>query len=139
MVRKVVPDIVSGQDLLTLPGSATVRDAAKAMATRGVNCVLVVEGDRLAGIFTGTDVIRKIVAASCDPDTTLLQQAMTPDPETVGPGTGAVEALHRMQDGRYRHLPVVDNGRLVGVVSRRDFLGHEEDVLEQQEKLWEEM
>ncbi len=139
MVRKIVPDIVSGQDILTLAGDATVRDAAKGMAARGVNSVLITDGGRLTGIFTGTDLTRKVVATGLDPDRTALSDVMTPDPETVGPELNAIEALHRMQDGRYRHLPVVDGGRLVGILSRRDFMGYEIDELEHQEKLWEEM
>lgn len=139
MVRKIVPDIVSGQDLLALPGEASVREATKGMAARKVNAVLVVDGERLAGIFTGTDLIRKVVAESRDLDTTTLAQVMTADPQTLVPHDNALEALHRMHDGHFRHLPVVEGGKLVGIVSRRDFLGYEEDAVEHQEKLWEEM
>lgn len=137
MVRKIMPDIVSDQDIFELAGGATVRDAARGMAERHCQSVLVTEDGRLTGIFTGTDLIRKVVAADLDPNQTTLSDVMTPDPQTVSPGFNAVEALHRMQDGRFRHLPIVDNGKLVGVVSRRDFLGHEIDELEHQEQLWE--
>lgn len=137
MVRKIMPDIVSDQDIFELAGGATVRDAARGMAERNCQSVLVTEDGRLTGIFTGTDLIRKVVAADLDPNQTTLSDVMTPDPQTVSPGFNAIEALHRMQDGRFRHLPIVDNGKLVGVVSRRDFLGHEIDELEHQEQLWE--
>jgi CBS domain-containing protein len=139
MVRRIVPDIVAGQDVLAFPPTASVREAVKQMAVRKVNSVLVVEEQRLAGIFTGTDLIRKVVAASRDPDKTSLGEVMTPDPQTIEPRQTAIEALRLMHDGRFRHLPVVESGRLIGVVSRRDFLGHEEDTVERQEKLWEEM
>lgn len=139
MVRKIMPDIVSDQDILALAGSATVRDAAQGMAQRNCQSVLITEKGRLTGIFTGTDLIRKVVARGLDPDRTPLSDVMTPDPETVSPGFNAVEALHRMQNGRFRHLPVVEDGKLVGVVSRRDFLGHEIDELEHQERLWEQI
>lgn len=139
MVRKVVPDIVFGQDLLTLARGASVREAAQGMAARGVNSVLITEGERLTGIFTGTDLIRKVVAAGLDPDGTPLAEVMTPDPETITPNANAIEALHRMQDGRFRHLPVVEDGKIVAILSRRDFLGYEEDELEREDKLWEEM
>jgi CBS domain-containing protein len=137
MVRKIMPDIVSDQDLFALAGGASVRDAAQGMAERNCQSVLITDGGRLTGIFTGTDLIRKVVAVGLDPNQTTLSDVMTPDPQTVSPGFNAVEALHRMQNGRFRHLPIVDNGKLVGVVSRRDFLGHEIEELEHQEQLWE--
>ena len=139
MVRKIIPDIVSEQDIFELAGEATVRDAAKGMAERNINSVVITDAGRLTGIFTGTDLVKKVVAVGLDPDLTALSDVMTRDPETVSPDLNAVEALHRMQDGRFRHLPVVKNGELVGVVSRRDFLGHEVDELEHQEELWEKI
>ncbi len=126
-------------DVLDLAGDATVRDAAKGMAERDINSVLVTNAGRLTGIFTSTDLVKKVVAVGLDPDLTALSDVMTRDPETVSPGLNAIEALHRMQDGHFRHLPVVDNGELMGVVSRRDFLGYEVDELEHQEELWEKI
>ena len=139
MPRKIIPDIVSDQDILELTADASVRDATKGMTERSVNSVLITEAGGLKGIFTGTDLIRKVVAAGLDPDQTALSLVMTRDPQTVGPNDSAIEALHRMQDGRFRHLPIVEKGRLVGILSRRDFLGYEFDELERQEKLWEEL
>lgn len=137
MSRKIFPDIVSSQEIFELPGDATVREAAKGMAERSVNSVLVTDGGRLTGIVTGTDLICKVVALGRDPDTTPVCDVMTPDPQTVAPGTNAIEALHRMQDGHFRHLPVVEDGKIVAILSRRDFLGYEVDELEHQERLWE--
>ncbi len=139
MVRKIFPDIVSDQDIFELAGDASVHDAVVGMAERNVNSVLVINAGRLAGIFTGTDLIKKVVAVGLDPVQTALGDVMTRDPETVSPNVNAIEALHRMQDGHFRHLPVVDNGEVVGILSRRDFLGYEVDELEHQEKLWEKI
>ncbi|MDA1097693.1 MAG: CBS domain-containing protein [Proteobacteria bacterium] len=137
MVRKLIPDIVSEQDIFELPCDATVRDATQGMAERNVNSVLITKDSRLIGIFTGTDLVKKVVAAGLNPDLTVLSDVMTRDPETASPGFDAIEALHRMQDGQFRHLPVVEDGRLVGILSRRDFLGYEVKELEHQEHLWE--
>lgn len=137
MVRKLIPDILSGQDIFQLTADATVREAVQGMAARDVNSVAVTNDGRLAGIFTGTDLIKKVVAGGLDPDLTMLSDVMTPDPETASPGFNAIEALHRMQDGRFRHLPIVEDGRLLGILSRRDFLGYEIEELEHQEHLWE--
>jgi CBS domain-containing protein len=62
---------------------------------------------------------------------------MTPDPDTVSSDTTAIDALRLMQDGGYRHLPVVDSGRVLGVVSRRDFYGVEKLRLDDETALWE--
>lgn len=120
MQRKIVPDIVSGQSLSTLRPTASVRDAARLMAERQIGAVMVTEGDKLVGIFTERDLAKKVVAAEADPDKTTLAQVMTPDPDTIGPGGTCNEALRMMRDHKYRHLPVVGNGRLVGMVSVRD-------------------
>lgn len=139
MVRKIIPDIICDQDILELAGHRSVRDAVKGMAERNVNSVVISDAGRLAGIFTGTDLIQKVVAVGLDPDSTTLHEVMTEDPETVGPRENALAALHRMHDGRFRHLPVVEDGKLLGVVSRRDFLGYEVDEVERQDRLWEKM
>lgn len=139
MVRKIIPDIVSGQDLLQLTSDASVQEAAVGMAARGVNSVLITEAGQLKGIFTGTDLIRKVVAAGLDPANTAMRDVMTPNPETVGPNDNALHALRQMQTKGFRHLPIVDNGEVVGILSRRDFLGYEEDEIEHQEKLWQKI
>lgn len=139
MLRKLVPDVVHDQRLLELPPQATVREAAQRMARRKVRSTLVMEEGKLLGIFTGTDLISRVVAVGRDPNKTLLQKVMTKDPETIPAQESAIEALRRMQRGHFRHLPVVDNGKVVGILSRRDFYGFEVDEIEREEKLWEEM
>jgi CBS domain-containing protein len=139
MLRKLVPDVVHDQQLLELRPGATVREAAQSMTRRNVRSALVTENGALLGIFTGTDLIGRVVAAGLDPDTTPLQQVMTRELETIAAHENALEALRRMQFGHFRHLPVVRDGRLVGIVSRRDFYGFEIDEIERQEQLWEEM
>jgi CBS domain-containing protein len=137
MVRKVIPDVVHDQRLLKLPPQATVREAAQRMAQRDVRCVLVMEEDRLLGIFTGTDLIGRVVAIGLDPDKTLLHKVMTEHPETISAGQTAIEALRRMHGGHFRHLPVVENGAVVGILSRRDFSGYEREIFEERERLRE--
>jgi len=94
-----------------------------------------VEEGRLAGILTGRDVVRAI-AEGQDPGTPLAM-VMTPDPDTIAGECTAIEALRMMSDGGYRHLPIVDDGTIVGVVSRGDFKGLELDRLEEETCLWE--
>jgi len=139
MIRRVVPDVVSNQDLLTLPKTATVEQAAVCMAERHVRSVLVVDEDRLVGVFTGTDLIERVIAVGKGPQATVLSDVMSASPETIAPDRPAIEALRVMQAGGFRHLPVVHKTKLVGVLSRRDFIREEEDEIDLEEKLWEEM
>ncbi len=120
MQRRIVPDLVSNQTLASLPPSATVRDAARIMTERHIGAVLVAVDGRLQGIFTERDVLARVVAVGLDPDDTVLGGVMTPNPDTVAPNDTALEALRKMSERGYRHLPVIDNDRLVGIVSIRD-------------------
>ncbi len=139
MMRRVVPNVVSNQNLLTLPMTATVEQAAVHMAERRVRSVLVVDSDKLVGIFTGTDLIERVIAVGKGPQATLLADVMSTSPETIAPDRPAIEALRVMQAGGFRHLPVVHENKLVAVLSRRDFLREEENEIDLEEKLWEEM
>ena len=131
-------DIVRNQDPVTLPPSATVREACQSMRDRRVGAVLVTEGNRsLVGIFTGRDAVHRVLAEGKDPTCTILGEVMTREPDTIPSGKIAIQALRLMDDGRYRHLPIVDDGRVVGIVSRFDFSGMELDRLDEETGLWE--
>jgi CBS domain-containing protein len=139
-MRRLVPDVVTDrQQVLALPRATSVRAAAQAMRERHVGAVLVAADDRLEGIFTERDMVNRVVAEGRDPDQTTLADVMTADPDTASPNDTAIAALRRMQDGGYRHLPVVDRGRLIGIVSRRDFHGEEKARLDEESGLWEKI
>ena len=102
-------DIVRNQDPVTLPPSATVREACRYMRDRRVGAVVVTEGDhRLLGIFTGRDAVHRVLAEGRSAARTKLAEVMTPEPDTMPPSKTAIEALRLMEHGRYRHMPVVD-------------------------------
>ena len=131
-------DIVRNQDPVTLPPSAKVREACQYMRDRRVGAVLVTEGDqRLLGIFTGRDAVHRVLAEGKSAARTKLAEVMTHAPDTIPPGKTAIEALRLMENGRYRHVPIVDGGKVVGVVSRFDFSGIELDRLDEETGLWE--
>jgi CBS domain-containing protein len=131
-------DIVRDQDPLMLPPSATVKEACQKMRERGVGAVLVTDGDRrLVGIFTGRDAVHRVLAEGMNAARTRLADVMTPNPRTMPPGRTAIEALRLMEDGRHRHLPIVEGERVVGIVSRFDFKGIELDRLDEETGLWE--
>lgn len=121
MKKRIIPDVIAKpQELVLLSGETTVRDAVQVMATRRIGAVMIGEGQTLLGIFTERDLMTKVVAPGRDPNAVRLNEVMTGKPDTIRPDETAADALQRMQKGSYRHLPVVENGRLVGMVSVRD-------------------
>jgi len=136
-MRKMV-DMVRNQDPVTLPPEAMVKDACRRMRERRIGAVLIIEADRrLVSIFTGRDAVHRVLAEGKNAARTTLAEVMTRDPDTMPPGNTAIEALRLMEDGRFRHLPIVDDGKVVGIVSRFDFSGIELDRLDEETGLWE--
>jgi CBS domain-containing protein len=105
-----------------------VARAAALMTAKNVGAILVVEGERLVGIFTERDIVFRVVAHGLDPRTTRIAEVMTRDPQTVAPGRPFGYALALMHRGGFRHLPVVEDGRPVGIVSARSAM--DPDLLE---------
>ena len=138
MAYRQMSDIVRNQKPVTLPPQASVQEACTHMRARHVGAVLVTDReDRLLGIFTGRDACCRVLAECRNAATTSLGDVMTPNPTTMAPGKNAVDALRLMQDGGFRHVPVVDQGKVVGIVSRGDFKGTEIDRLDEETGLWE--
>ena len=131
-------EIVRNQKPLMLRPTTTVRHAGESMRDRRVGAVLVTDpAHRLVGIFTGRDAVARVLAAGRDPNTTTLADVMTPDPDTIAAGKTAIDALRQMQDGGYRHLPVVAEGKIVGILSKGDFRGDEQERLDEETGIWE--
>jgi CBS domain-containing protein len=133
-------DIIFNQHPLKLPRSATAKEACQKMREHRAGSVLVTD-DRghLVGIFTGRDVVCRVVATAKDAAETKLGDVMTAKPATMTPDKSAIEALRLMWDGGFRHIPVVKDGTILGVVSRGDFKGAERDRLDEERELWEHM
>jgi CBS domain-containing protein len=131
-------EIVRYQHPLTLPRSATVRHACERMRQRKVGAVLVTDQDgRLLGIFTARDAIGRVLADGRDPEKTAISEVMTANPRTVPPGHSAIDALRLMFNVGCRHIPIIENDRVVGIVSKSDFCGLELDRLDEETGLWE--
>jgi CBS domain-containing protein len=137
MPHRIIPDVISGQNVVYMGLKATARRAAKLMRKHNVGAVLVMKDDALQGIVTVNDMTYRVIAEGLDPEKTTLRQIMTPDPDAVGPKTTEIEALRMMHDGDYRHLPVVEDGHVLGLVSRRDFHGTQKARLDDETALWE--
>jgi CBS domain-containing protein len=124
MRMKIVPDVIGKQNLIMVKADTTVRDAAKLMATHKIGAVMVGDETNLIGIFTERDLAFKVVAGGRDPESVRLSEVMTKNPDTLRPEDTAHDALQRMSQRGYRHLPVVDDSnRVVGMVSIRDIYG----------------
>ena len=122
MSLRSLRSIVAGQPPAVAEKTLTVLEAAILMKEKGKGALLVVEGTRLTGIFTERDALFRVIAAGRDPATTLLADVMTPQPQTMHPDEPFVKALRLMHKRGFRHLPVVEHGRPLGVVSARDAL-----------------
>jgi CBS domain-containing protein len=107
------------QVVLTAEAGMTIAEAASLMAQRRVGSALVVDGERLVGIFTERDIVKAL-----SQDASATHQAighwMTRNPQTISSEATVEEALQRMLDGGFRHLPVVDDDRMAGMISMRD-------------------
>ncbi len=108
------------RDLLTAPPEMTVGEAARLMAQRRVGATMVVEDHRLVGIFTERDAVFRVIATGRDVQATRLSEVMTASPVTVDPDKSYGYALLLMHEKGFRHMPVLDGGRLVGIVSARN-------------------
>lgn len=121
MNRKIIPGVIDGeQPLCCLPPTATADEAARLMRERRVGAVMIVEHGRLEGIVTERDLVFRLLAEQLDGRSTRLEQIMTRDPETLRPEDSALAALDKMRAGHYRHLPVMADGEIAGIVSIRD-------------------
>ena len=139
MPQRTLGDIVRDQKPLTLPPAATVSQACGAMYARRVGAVLVVdEAHCLLGIFTGRDAVR-LLAEGADAKTTRVDQVMTKDPRTLGPRATAMDALLLLNDCGFRHVPIVDGGRVAGIVSRYDVRAKEQARFDDQTGFMEVM
>ena len=125
MSGRTIRSIIEGQELITAPKSMPVGEAARLMKQHNVGAILVVDGDQLVGVFTERDALFRVVAEGRDASATQLDAVMTRNPRTIEVDSLFSLALQMMYEGGFRNVPVVENGRPVGLVSARDALGPE--------------
>ena len=130
MHHRSARDVIAKRKPVTVHGGTTISAAARLMKKHHVGALMVVEGDRLTGIFTERDVVFGVVAEGRDASTTRVSDVMTASPRTIGADKTVGHALMLMYDGGFRHVPVVDNGKPLGMISARDALGPELQALE---------
>ena len=106
--------------IFTIPSTVTVAEAVQEMNAHKVGSVLVMDGLRLAGIFTERDVLRRVVGGELDPKVTPITKVMTAEVLTILPSATVQQVMDLFTEKRCRHLPVMDQGRLLGVISIGD-------------------
>ena len=116
-----VADIMTSASVTESPNDS-LRSAAETMWRQQTGSLLVMGGAELLGILTERDVM-KAIARGVDPDATVVSEIMTTDVLTISPSTPLHEAARHMASRWIRHLPVLDDGRVVGIVSQRDLVG----------------
>lgn len=119
-----------GTDVATIRHDASVLDAAGVMNGRRIGAVVVVNGDRVVGIFTERDILCRVVAEQRAPSDTIVESVMTSPMAVCRRDTTIVECRALMTTKRIRHLPVVEEGKLYGIISAGDILARE--VVDQQ-------
>ena len=119
---KQIAELIEGQTLTVIEPGINVRAAAERMTERNIGAVAVVEGGTLAGIFSERDIMTRVVARGLDPDTVTVGTVMTKAIVVAEPSESVDAALQKMHGIGSRHLPVVEAGKLVGMISIRDLL-----------------
>ena len=110
----------SKQEVISVDPAASVLEAARMMNEHHIGSLVVLEGDRLQGIFTERDVMRRIVAEGKNPDTTPVRDVMTHPVACAAPHTAYTELCTVMREERIRHLPVVEDDKVLGMISIGD-------------------
>ena len=119
---KQIAELIEGQTLTVIEPGWTVRNAAERMAERNIGAVAVVDDGALKGVFSERDIMSRVVAKGLNPDDTTVDSVMTKEILVGNPRENVDSALQKMHSIGCRHLPVVENGKLVGMLSIRDLL-----------------
>ena len=136
---KKVRDVLTAKrnnDTYSIAPSATVWDAIKLMTEKGVGALLVTEGEALVGIISERDYLKKVALKGRASQTTAVNEIMTANPFTISSDQDLEACMQLMTEKRIRHLPVVENGKLLAMISIRDLL---ESTMEEQKYLIQQL
>jgi CBS domain-containing protein len=122
MLNQPIGSLKDTGKVVTAAPQTSVAEAVAMMLAHGVTAIVVVENDAISGIFTEHDVVSRVIAGGRDPQAVRLDEVMTREPLTVAPDATLGRAIVLMQERAIRHLPVAENGKLVGLVCQRDAL-----------------
>jgi len=123
-----VAELIEGKPLIHVDPDDSVRAAARMMSDRNVGAVAVLDSGRLVGVFSERDIMTRVVAPGLNPESTTIAKVMTRDLVVGNPKDDIDVALQKMHAVGCRHLPVVDEGNLIGMISIRDLLQVDDDT-----------
>jgi CBS domain-containing protein len=109
-----------GRSIHSVGPDTLVTECVRLMTASKIGALIVLDGERLIGIFTERDALNKVLAGGLDPAKTKVSEVMTKDPYCIGPTSTVSDAMELITKGRFRHLPMVDNGKVLAVVSSGD-------------------
>jgi CBS domain-containing protein len=124
---KQIAELIEGHPLILADSSDNVRDVARKMSERNIGAIAVLDSGKLVGIFSERDLMTRVVAPGLNPDDTPVAKVMTKALVAARPEEEIGSALQKMQSLGCRHLPVVDEGNLIGMLSLRDLLKIDDD------------
>jgi CBS domain-containing protein len=130
---KTLRTLITGHKVHALQKDVSVQEAAVYMSSNRIGAIPILDGDKLVGIFSERDVINRVVACGSEPRTTKVEDVMTKDLVVAGADESYESCLWKMKQAACRHLPIVEEGRLLGVLSVRDLLMV--DIDEKDEKI----
>ena len=119
---QTIHELVHGRQVFTVEDTASVLSAAQQMKQHNIGALPVIRGGKLVGIFSERDLMKRVVAEQRDPANTKVGDVMTQNPRVVGPNESFETCLKMMKEHGFRHVPVSDGGKLMGLVSLRDVL-----------------
>jgi CBS domain-containing protein len=119
-IGSIVKD--SHRDLYTVAADDTVQAAVLYMTSRNIGAVTVIDGNRVVGLFSERDLMKRVVAEGRDPASVRVSEVMTTELTTASPDESYEEGLRKMQQARCRHLPILEDNNFVGLISLRDLL-----------------
>jgi CBS domain-containing protein len=125
---KHIAELIEGHPLFHASSADKVRDVARKMSERNIGALAILDGGMLVGVFSERDLMTRVVAAGLDPEETSVAAVMTKDIVVAEPDEDLNTALQKMHRLGCRHLPVVDHGKLIGMISLRDLLQVEGDA-----------
>ena len=125
-------DVIVGKKPITVNSGVTIRQACQAMKGAAKGAIMVLAEGRLQGIFTERDLLKRVVAEGLDPETFVVDQVMTKSLVVGSPKDSYQRGLQKMISAKCRHLPLVEGDQVVGLVSRRDLMEIDIEILEEE-------
>jgi CBS domain-containing protein len=129
MPKTTVKEVMNPQVVVAKP-EATVKEAAQIMSQFRIGCLLVMENDKVVGIVTESDIIGKVVAVNKDPERLRLQDIMSKNIISTTPDESIEDAAEKMVEHKIKRLPVLDGGKLVGIITATDLISFEPKIIE---------